>query len=102
MHEAEGTVGEEHSNSIEIIGYDRARSCYIATFFDSAGGSGKEEIHLNGNTWTWRGSDVMGVKEHRCIAIISDDEKTIEARHEKSEDGINWELWIDVVLRKQE
>ena len=38
----------------------------------------------------------MGVKEHRCIAIISDDEKTIEARHEKSEDGINWELWIDV------
>ncbi len=101
VHEAEGTVGEEFSNSIEIIGYDNARSCYISTFFDSTGGSGNEDIHANGNTWTWRGTEVMGAKEHRCIAVVSDDKRTIEARHEKSDDGINWELWMDVVLRKQ-
>lgn len=102
VHDAEGKVGEEYSNSIEIIGYDSERACYVATFFDSTGGSGKEEIHLNGNTWTWRGTNVMGVKEHRCIAVISNDGKTIDARHEKSDDGINWQLWMNVVLRRQD
>lgn len=102
VHDAEGTVGDEYSSSLEIIGYDAARKCYMATFFDSAGGFGKEDIHLDGNTWTWRGSDVMGVKEHRCIAVVGDDGKTIRARHEKSIDGITWERWMDVVLEKQE
>jgi hypothetical protein len=44
----------------------------------------------------------MGVKEHRCIAVISDDGRTIDARHEKSDDGINWQLWMNVVLRRQD
>jgi hypothetical protein len=43
----------------------------------------------------------MGVKEHRCFGVISDDGRTIEARHEKSEDGKNWELWMNVTLKKQ-
>jgi hypothetical protein len=42
----------------------------------------------------------MGVKEHRCLAVVSDDGKTIRARHEKSDNGENWELWMDVTLRK--
>ena len=102
VHEAEGTVGDEHSNSLEIIGYDAERKCYLATFFDSTGGSGNEDIELDGNTWTWRGSNVMGVKEHRCIATVSADGKTINARHEKSDDGVRWERWMDVVLKKQQ
>lgn len=102
IHNAEGTVGETYSNSLEIIGYNAERKCYEATFFDSTGSSGKEDIHLDGNTWTWRGSNVMGVKEHRCMATVSDDGKSIKARHERSDDGIHWELWMDVVLKRQE
>jgi hypothetical protein len=101
VHDAEGTVGDDHSNSLEIIGYDKERKCYSATFFDSTGGSGHEDVRLEGNAWVWRGSNVMGVKEHRCIATVSDDGRTIHARHEKSDDGVNWELWMDVVLKKQ-
>lgn len=101
IHDANGTIGDEHSSSLEIIGYDPDRNCYTATFFDSSGGSGMEEIWLNGSTWLWRGSDVMGVKEHRCTAVVNDDGNTIRARHEKSDDGENWELWMDVVLEKQ-
>lgn len=101
VHDAAGTVGEEHSHSLEIIGYDAERGCYLATFFDSTGGHGTETIHHEGNTWTWRGSDVMGVKEHRCIAVVSEDGRSIQARHERSEDGVNWELWMDVTLEKQ-
>jgi hypothetical protein len=101
VHHAAGNVAGEAINSLEIIGYDPSRGCYIASFFDSAGGFGEEEIRVDGNIWTWRGSNVMGVKEHRCIAVVSDDGQSIAARHEKSEDGENWELWMDITLRRE-
>ena len=69
---------------------------------DSTGGYGTEQLYLDGDTWTWRGSNVMGVKEHRCTAVVSNDGRTIHARHEKSDDGKRWELWMDVTLTRQE
>lgn len=102
LHHADGKVGDAAINSIEIMGYDAERQCYFASFFDSTGDFGKEEIRLDGDTWTWRGSNVMGVKEHRCIAVVSGDGKTVRARHEKSEDGKNWALWMDVTLTKED
>ena len=101
VHHADSKVGGDAIKSLEIIGHDPEQRRYVATFFDSTGGSGIEELRHEGNTWTWRGSDVMGVKEHRCIAVVSDDRKTIRARHEKSEDGKKWELWMDVTLAKE-
>jgi hypothetical protein len=101
VHDADARVGDGAIESIEIIGYDAERRCYFAAFFDSTGGFGTEEIRLDGNSWTWRGSNVMGVKEHRCTAVVSDDGKTVRARHEKSDDGNNWALWMDVTLTKQ-
>lgn len=101
VHHVDGRVGGSPIKSIEIMGYDPERGCYFATFFDSTGGAGTEELRLDGNTWTWRGSNVMGVNEHRCVAVVSEDGQTIEARHEKSDDGQNWTLWMDVTLRKQ-
>ena len=101
VHNADGRVGDAAIKSIEIMGYDPERQCYFAPFFDSTGGFGVEEIRLNGNTWTWRGSNVMGVKEHRCIAVVSDDGRTVRAPHEKSDDGEKWALWMDVTLRRQ-
>jgi hypothetical protein len=101
IHHADSKVGEDRIHSLEVIGFDPAQQRYLASFFDSTGGSGIEELRRDGATWTWRGSNVMGVKEHRCIAVVSDDRKTIRARHEKSEDGKNWAPWIDVTLQKQ-
>ena len=102
IHHADGKVGNDPIQSIEIMGYDPGRQCYFASFFDSTGGFGVEELRRDGNTWTWRGANVMGVKEHRCIAVVSHDGKTVRARHEKSEDGKNWALWMDVTLTKED
>jgi hypothetical protein len=102
VHHADGRVGDEVIKSIEIMGYDPERQCYYASFFDSTGGFGTEEIRPDGNTWTWRGSNVMGVREHRCHAVVSNDGKTVRARHEKSEDGENWALWMDVTLKRED
>jgi hypothetical protein len=101
VHHADGRVGDEAIKSIEIIGYDPERRCYFAPFFDNTGGFGTESIHLDGGTWTWRGSNVMGVREHRCLAVVSEDGRNVLARHEKSEDGENWVLWMDITLRKE-
>jgi hypothetical protein len=49
-------VGDDAIQSIEVMGYDSARRCYFASFFDSTGGYGTEEIRHDGDTWTWRGS----------------------------------------------
>jgi hypothetical protein len=102
VHHADAKVGGEVIKSLEIVGHDPERDCYLASFFDSTGGSGVEEIRLDGDTWTWRGSNVMGAKEHRCIAVVSGDGKTVRARHEKSEDGSEWALWMDVTLAREE
>jgi hypothetical protein len=102
VHHADSRVGSSAIKSLEIIGFDPAKRCHFAPFFDSTGGFGTEEIRIDGNTWTWRGSNVMGAKEHRCIAVVGGDGRTIKARHEKSDDGKNWALWMDITLRKQD
>lgn len=101
VHNADSRVGDDTIKSIEIIGYDAERKRYFAPYFDSTGGFGTEELLLDGNTWTWRGSNVMGAREHRCVAVVSEDGNTIAARHEKSDDGKNWEPWMDVTLTRE-
>ena len=101
VHHADGRVGEDAIKSIEIMGYDPDRQMLFRALLRQHRRPGTEEIRLDGNTWTWRGSNVMGVKEHRCIAVVSDDGNTVRARHEKSDDGENWELWMDVTLRRE-
>jgi hypothetical protein len=50
VHHADGKVGDDAIKSIEIMGYDSNRQRYFATFFDSTGGIGTEELRLDGNT----------------------------------------------------
>src|SRR5687768_4132902 len=47
VHHADAKVGGDTIKSLEIIGYDPQRQCYLASFFDSTGGSGVEEIRRN-------------------------------------------------------
>lgn len=98
IHYADSNMGTDTIHSIEIMGYDPSRKMYFAPFFDDQGGTGWEEISVADKTWTWHGKDVMGTKYHRCIAVFKDDGNTIKARHERSEDDQNWELWMDIEL----
>jgi hypothetical protein len=101
VHHADGRIGDDDIRSTEIMGYNPAQKNFFSFFFDSTGGYGQEDIRLDGNTWIWRGSNIMGVKEHRCFGVVSEDKKTIRARHEKSADGVQWELWMNVTLEKE-
>jgi hypothetical protein len=99
IHYVSSSIGEEKIHGIEVIGYDPLRKAYFGPFFDDHGSAGWEEISVDGNTWTWHGENVMGVKYHRCIATFRDG-NYIVARHERSNDGGNWQPWMDIALKK--
>lgn len=100
LHYIESKIGDEVISGIEMIGYDTNRDCYFSPFFDNQGSAGWEEITVKENTWIWKGKGVLGVNYHRCTAVFSKDGNSIKALHEKSEDGINWERWMDIVLMR--
>ena len=101
IHYADSKMGEIKIKGIEIIGYNPAREAYFGPFFDDQGSAGWEEITLEDGTWIWKGENVMGVKYHRCKAIFQN-EKTIKALHEHSEDGGIWHKWMDITLSRTE
>jgi len=100
-HRWESQVGDSTAAGLEIIGYDAAARTYRTHFFDKEGGSGSEELTRQGNTWTWRGTNVMGTAHHRCISTLEDDGRKFVARHERSEDGVRWTPWMDVTLTRE-
>jgi hypothetical protein len=101
IHYADSRMGELQIKGVEILGYDPVRKAYFGPFFDNQGSAGWEEISLDGDTWTWKGENVMGVRYHRCKAVFQN-EKTIKAIHEHSEDGEKWKKWMDITLSKTE
>jgi hypothetical protein len=100
VHRWDGTVGEAKAAGIEIIGYDAVHRNYRTHFFDNTGTAGSEELTVHDRTWTWLGKQVMGSAWHRCTSVVSDDGQTMNARHERSDDGKNWTAWMDVTLRR--
>ena len=96
MHPAYGRIGEDGVGGLEVIGFDPATGQYRTYFFDSRGNISTETLSYRDGTWTWQG-------EHaRCSGVFSDHEKTLSARHERSDDGKHWEASMTVTLRKIE
>jgi hypothetical protein len=101
IHHVESKMQQLTIHGIEILGYDPSKKTYFAPFFDNQGSVGSEEVQVNGNTWIWRGENVMGVNFHRCTAVFKDD-KTISVIHEKSDDNRSWRTWMELTLRRFE
>jgi hypothetical protein len=101
VHRWDSRIGEARAGGIEMMGYDAAAGAFRTHFFDSDGNSGTEQLTVEGQTWTWLGANVMGVAWHRCTSDVSDDGNVMTARHEKSDDGVTWNPWMDVTLRRE-
>jgi hypothetical protein len=100
LHRWDSRIGKTAAAGIEIIAVDDRAGGYRTHFFDNGGGSGSEQLTVAGQTWTWLGQDVMGTKWHRCTSTLSDDGHTMTAQHERSENGVDWEPWMEVTLRR--
>jgi hypothetical protein len=42
----------------------------------------------------------MGAAGHRCTSVVSADGNKMTATHERSDDGVNWKPWMEVVLTR--
>ena len=100
VHRWNSRIGNTTAAGLEIIGHDPGTGSYRTHFFDNGGGSGSEQLTVIGDTWTWLGKNVMGTKWHRCTSTVSDG-NTMTARHERSENGVDWTPWMDVTLRRK-
>jgi len=89
-------MGNLELGGVEIIGYDAERRIYTSHFFDSQGHVTVDDLAYDDGTWTWMGAGA------RTFGEFSEDGKTQRARHENSEDGIEWRPSMDVTLRKIE
>ena len=102
VHRWSGQAGDAEVHGLEVIGYYRASGNYKTHFFDNDGNSGSEQLTVRDRTWTWLGRLVMGSSWHRCTSVVSEDGRTMTARHEQSADGKTWTPWMDVTLRRED
>ena len=94
MHPAYGRIGSAAAGGLEVIGYDPGTGQYLSYFFDSEGNVSTHALLHHEGTWTWQA-------EHaRCNCVFMDGGETLVARHERSDDGVNWTPSMNVTLRK--
>ena len=98
LHYAYGLVGDNSGGGVELIGYDAATEKYISHFFDSQGNIVISELTVRDDVWTWLG-DWAG-EGHRATSVFSSDGRIQKCLHERSDDGVNWQPSMEVVLMK--
>jgi Protein of unknown function (DUF1579) len=94
VHPAYGRIGPADVGGLEVIGHDPATGQYRTHFFDSQGNISTETLSYRDGTWTWQGALA------RCTGVFTEGGKVLTARHERSDDGINWVPSMSVTLRK--
>jgi Protein of unknown function (DUF1579) len=91
------------SESIGFAGYDTDKKVYTVTGFDGHGEQGVELGSLNGDTWTWTGSEKLPdghVIQHReTNKMLSP--TSYRAIFEVSNDGTNWTVMMDSTVTKK-
>jgi len=94
MHPAYGRIGSMNVGGLEVIGHDPVTGQFRTYFFDSQGNITTEALSLHEDTWTWQGARA------RCSGVFTERNTILTARHERTDDGINWVPSMTVVLRK--
>lgn len=96
IHRVDVHMGDQKTESIEIIGYDTSNEIYPMHSFDSQGNSIVMQARVTGDTWMFT-SEAM-----RFTGVFSKDGKSISGKWEYLGDDSNWHRWMDVKLTKAE
>jgi hypothetical protein len=112
VHHVDVMVGDEPVRAIEIIGEpDPAGGGYLARSFDSAGNAEimRVTIDTDGAFHFAGGSDVAPAAQPsgvptalvRSTLKVADDRESMTALWERTEDGSNWEPWMDIAFTRR-
>src|SRR5262245_57011813 len=107
VHHVDVTIGEQTVRAIEVIGEsDPEANAYPTRSFDSAGNFEVMRLRI-GDDGAFRFSGSGGVARAaqpgdaqtvhvRSTLTVSDDRASMKAFWERSDDGIDWEPWMDI------
>jgi Protein of unknown function (DUF1579) len=93
LHTAYGTIGEHGVGGIEMIGFDTETGRFSTAFYDSQGNVTREQLSVEGTTWSWVGTEV------RSTGTLEHDGQKLVCHHERR-DGETWVPSMDVTLTR--
>jgi Protein of unknown function (DUF1579) len=94
LHVAYGRIGDLGVGGVEIIGYDPDTRSYQCYFFDSEGGTNRQELTLGDGEVTWEGDGT------RCDATFEDGGRVLVAHHKMMAEHGDWVPSMEVTLRR--
>jgi hypothetical protein len=106
VHHVDVTVGDQPVRAIEVIGEPDGHGGYLARSFDSNGNV--ELMHLTiGDDGVFRfagGGEIAPAAQPtgapiarvRAALTVANDRRSMSARWERSDDGTNWQHWMEI------
>jgi hypothetical protein len=113
VHHIDVTVGEEKVRAIEIIGEpDPESDAYLARSFDSEGNFEVMKLRIDDDgAFHFSGGGEIApaaqpgdapTAQVRSTLTVSEDRASMKALWERSDDGIDWEPWMDIRFTRSE
>jgi hypothetical protein len=111
VHHVDVTVGGQEVRAIEVIGEpDPDSDAYLARSFDSEGNVEVMKLRID-DDGTFRfsgGGDIAAAAQPgnaptvqvRSTLRVSEDRASMKAFWERSENGIDWEPWMDITFTR--
>jgi hypothetical protein len=94
LHIAYGIRGKSGFGGMEITGYNAKTGGFDSYNFNPDGSFSMGTLTINNNIWVWNSEDV------KTTGVMDGDGKTLTVKHEITEEGKTYELFMDGVLTK--
>jgi hypothetical protein len=94
LHIAYGIRDKSGFGGMEITGYNSKTGGFDSYIFNPDGSFSMGTLTINNNIWVWNSEDV------RTTGVMDGDGKTLAVKHEITEEGKAYELFMDGVLTK--
>ena len=94
LHRVDAVMGGAVARSIEIIGYDTERGCYVTRSYDDQGGTEEFTARLTGQSWAIDGEQV------RFRGSFSAGGSVLAGTWERRGNDGMWERWMEIELQK--
>jgi len=96
LHKADVIIGNEKSETFEVIGFDKESGKYNMQHFNNQGNSGFMSAYCENGTWIFQGETL------RFRGGFKKDNKEFSGIWEISNDHKNWTHFMDIKLTKND
>ncbi|HEY0669669.1 MAG TPA: DUF1579 family protein [Sphingobacteriaceae bacterium] len=93
-HTAYGIRDKSGFGGMEITGYNSKTGDFDSYIFNPDGSFERGTLTITNNIWIWNSKDV------RTTGVMDEDGKILTVKHEITQDGKTYELFMDGVLTK--